>query len=115
ADIKAFDWSKDSTAIVFSAERAKSDAQKANEKAGDDAIFVDEGANGQERAEFSELWQITIADKAERQITHDDKLLIDNFRVSPDGKKIALTYRRENARNGQFNAEVAVVDAASGE
>jgi dipeptidyl aminopeptidase/acylaminoacyl peptidase len=114
-NIKSFDWTKDSTAIVFAAERAKSDAQKATEKSGDDAIFVDEGANGQERQDFSELWQITIADKAERQITHDDTLLIDNFRVSPDGKKIALAYRRENSRNGQFHAEVAVIDAASGE
>src|SRR5262245_7160965 len=78
--IKSFEWTKDSTAIVFSAERAKSDAQKANEKAGDDAIFVDEAANGQERAEFTELWQITIAGKTERQITRDDKLLINSFR-----------------------------------
>ena len=113
-NIKAFDWTKDSAAIVFSAERAKSDAEKAAAKAGDDAIFVDEGANGQERAEFSELWQIAIADKAERQITHDGKLLIENFRVSPDAKKIALTYRPENSRNGQFHAEVAVVDVATG-
>jgi len=114
-NIRSFDWTKDSTAIVFSAERAKSDAQKAHEKAGDDAIFVDEAANGQERAEFSELWKITIADTTEQQITHDDLLLIETFRVSPDGKRIALTYRRENSRNGQFHAEVAVVDAASGE
>jgi dipeptidyl aminopeptidase/acylaminoacyl peptidase len=114
-NIKTFDWSKDSATIVFSAERAKSDAQKATEKAGDDAIFVDEGANGQERDQFSELWQITVADKTERQITHDDTLLIDTFRVSPDGKKIALTYRRENSRNGQYHAEVAVIDAATGD
>src|SRR5262245_43815047 len=113
--IKSFEWTKDSTAMVFSAERAKSDAQKTGEKDGDDAIFVDEGANGQERAEFTELWQIAVADKTERQITRDDKLLIDAFRVSPDGKKIAMTYRRENSRNGQYHTEIAVVDAGSGE
>jgi dipeptidyl aminopeptidase/acylaminoacyl peptidase len=113
--IKSFEWTKDSKAIVFSAERAKSDAQTASEKAGDDAIFVDEGANGQQRAEFTELWQITVADKTERPITRDDDLLIDNFRVSPDGTKIALTFRRENSRNGQYHTEIALVDAASGE
>src|SRR3954451_7949672 len=32
ADIKSFEWSKDGTSIVFLAERAKSDAQKAAEK-----------------------------------------------------------------------------------
>jgi dipeptidyl aminopeptidase/acylaminoacyl peptidase len=114
-NIRLFEWTKDSASIVFAAERAKSDAQKANEKAGDDTIFVDEGANGQDRGEFSELWRIAIADKTERQVTHDDRLLIENFRVSPDGRKIALTYRRENTRNGQYKAEVGVVDAASGE
>jgi len=114
-NIKSFDWTKDSASIVFAAERAKSDAQKATEKAGDDAVFVDEGANGQDRGEFSELWRIAIADKTERQITHDDRLLIESFRVSPDGSRIALTYRRENTRNGQYKAEVGVVDAAGGE
>jgi dipeptidyl aminopeptidase/acylaminoacyl peptidase len=114
-NIRSFEWTKDSASIVFLAERAKSDAQKAVEKAGDDAIFVDEGANGQERSEYAELWRISLADKAESQITHDDHLLVEGFRVSPDAKKIALTYRRENSRNGQFHAEIAVVDAASGE
>jgi dipeptidyl aminopeptidase/acylaminoacyl peptidase len=112
--IRSFEWTKDSTAIVFSAEAAKSDAQKALEKAGDDPIFVDEGANGQERAAFSGLWRITVGDKTERPITKDDKLLIDNFRVSPDSSKIAVIYRRENTRNGQYRAEIAIVDAASG-
>ena len=89
-NIRSFEWTKDNASIVFLAERAKSDAQKAAEKAGDDAILVDEGSNGQERAEFSELWRVAIADKAEKAITHDDKLLIESFRVAPDGKKIAV-------------------------
>ena len=42
-------------------------------------------------------------------------LLVESFRVSPDGPKIALIYRRENSRNGQFHAEVASLDAATGE
>jgi dipeptidyl aminopeptidase/acylaminoacyl peptidase len=112
--IRSFEWTKDSASLVFSAEAAKSDAQKALEKAGDDPIFVDEGANGQERGEFSSLWRITVADKTERPITHDARLLIDGFRVSPDSTRIALIYRRENTRNGQYRAEIAVVDAASG-
>ena len=112
--IKAFEWTKDSTSIVFLAERVKSEAQKAAEKAGDDAIFVDEGPNGQERAEFSELWRVALADKREQVVTHDDALIIESFRVSPDAKKIAMIFRRENARNGQNRAEIAVVDTATG-
>ena len=113
--IRQFEWTKDGTAIVFTADRAKSDARKADEKAGDDAIYVDEGANGQERAEFSELWRIDVADKVERQITRDDRLLVEGFRVSPDARRIAVVYRRENERNGQYHAEVGIVEASNGE
>jgi dipeptidyl aminopeptidase/acylaminoacyl peptidase len=113
-NIRSFDWAKDASSIVFLAERARSEAQKASEKAGDDAIFVDEAPNGQERGHFSELWRIAVADRIEHAVTHDDNLLIESFRVSPDAKKIALVYRLENSRNGQFHAEVAVVDASTG-
>jgi dipeptidyl aminopeptidase/acylaminoacyl peptidase len=112
--IRSFEWTKDSASIVFVAERAKADDQKAAEKAGDDAIVVDEGANGQERAEFSELWRVAIADKKEQAITHDDKLVIESFRVAPDGKKIAVIFRRDSTRNGQNRAEIAVADASTG-
>jgi len=113
-DIRSFEWTKDNASIVFVAERAKTDAQKAAEKAGDDAIFVDEGANGQERAQFTELWRVAIADKSEQAITHDDQLLIQSFRVAPDGKKIAVIFRRDSTRNGQNRAEIAVADASTG-
>lgn len=81
--IRALEWTKDSTSIVFTAEPGKTDAQKALEKAGDDAIFVDEGANGQERAEFTSLWRVSVASKTEQRVTHDDRLLIDDFQASP--------------------------------
>ena len=112
--IKAFEWLPDSSAIVFSAEPAKSEADKAAEKAGDDVIFVDEAANGQERGDFTGLWRVSVTDKVEKALTHDAALLIEAFQVSPDATKIALIYRRENARNGQFHAEVAVIEASTG-
>jgi len=112
--IKAFEWLPDSSAIVFSAEPAKSEADKAAEKAGDDVIVVDEAANGQERGDFTGLWRVSVTDKVEKALTHDAALLIEAFQVSPDATKIALIYRRENARNGQFHAEVAVIEASTG-
>jgi dipeptidyl aminopeptidase/acylaminoacyl peptidase len=111
--IKSFEWAPDGSQIFFVAEDAVEDKIAAAEKSGDDTIFVDEGANGQERAHFVNLWVVSLANKAERQITHD-KLLIESFRPSPDAQKIALTYRRENSRNGQFHIEVAIADAKSG-
>ncbi|HEY7290937.1 MAG TPA: S9 family peptidase [Vicinamibacterales bacterium] len=112
--IRAFEWTRDSASIVFSAEHARSDHQKSLEKSGDDAIFVDEGANGQERGDFSGLWRIGLDDKTEHTITTDETLLIENFKVSPDATRIAVVFRRENSRNGQYHAEVGVVDAATG-
>ena len=112
--ITAFEWTRDSASIVFLAERVKPESQKSAEKAGDDAIFVDEGSNGQERAEYSELWRVGVANRREQAVTHDNALLIESFRVAPDGRKIAMIFRRENTRNGQNRAEVAVVDMATG-
>ena len=111
--IRTFEWSADSSAIVFVASDAKTDEQKAAEKAGDDAVYVDEGSNGQSSGAYSNIWVVGVADKNERQITRD-KLIVGDFEPSPDGRRVAFTYRTEAARNGQHRAELAVVDADSG-
>lgn len=113
--IKSFEWTRDSASIVYVAEHAQTDAEKSSRKAGDDAIYVDEAANGQERGEFSELWRVTVADKTERRLTQDDRLLIESFKPSPDGSKVALVYRLQNIRNHQNEAEIAVLNASTGE
>jgi dipeptidyl aminopeptidase/acylaminoacyl peptidase len=112
--IRAFEWAPDSSAIVFAADPAKTDARTASEKSGDDAIVVDDEANGQDHGAFTELWRVQVATGAEQRVGRDDRMLIGNFRVSPDGKAIAVIYRRENARNGQYHAEVGVIDAETG-
>lgn len=95
-------------------DNAKSDDDQAAEKAGDDAIYVDEGANAQGRGRFSKIWVIDLAEKKERAITADDRLIGD-FMPSPDGSKIALAYRTENVRNHQHMSELAIVDVATGQ
>jgi dipeptidyl aminopeptidase/acylaminoacyl peptidase len=112
--VRAFEWAPDGSQIFFTAADAKSDEERALEKEGNDAIYVDEGANGQDRGSYSNLWAITVADGKERKITKD-RMLIGGFKPSPDGRRIALTYRPDNTRNGQYRSEIAVVDAASGE
>jgi len=42
--IRSFEWTKDGASIVFVAEHAETDAEKTAKKAGDDPIYVDEGA-----------------------------------------------------------------------
>lgn len=111
--VRAFEWTKDSRSIVFLADRPTTDAEKAARKAGDDAIDVDEGPNGQERGDFAELWRVSIADRQEQPILCEP-LVIDGFRMSPDGGRAAIIYRRENSRNGQFHDEIGVVDTATG-
>jgi dipeptidyl aminopeptidase/acylaminoacyl peptidase len=112
-NIKDFEWAADSSRIVFLAEQAESEEEKAGRKAGDDAIFVDEGANGQERGRYSEIWEIAITDRQAKQITKD-RLLIQDFKPSPDGRRVAVIHRPDNRRNSQYLAEVAIIDVASG-
>ena len=114
--IRTFKWSKDSTQVFFVSEDAKSDEQKAAEKAGDDVVYVDEGPNGQSRGHHTSLWVIGVAeaDRRERKITKGP-LLLGGWDPSPDGRQLAVIHRPDNARNGQFRAELGVVDATSGE
>lgn len=117
--IKAFEWAGDGSRIFFLAEEAESGEEKAARKAGQDAIFVDEGANGQERGRYSEIWEIAAAAPEDprpkaRRVTAG-RLLIQDFKPSPGGRRIALIHRPDNRRNSQNLAEVAVLDTATGE
>ncbi len=112
--IKSFEWAADGSRIFFLAEQAKSEEEKAAEKAGNDAIFVDEGPNGQERGRYSELWEVSVASRQARQVSKG-QLLIDSFKPSPDGRRIAVVHRPDARRNTQYLAEVAVMDTGSGE
>jgi len=112
--VRSFEWLHDGSAIVFTASQPKTDEQKAAEKAGDDAIAVDEGPNGQSAGSYSHLWIVKLADQSASEITKADEH-IGTFAPSPDGRRIAFAYRTENARNDQFRSEVAVVDVATGQ
>jgi dipeptidyl aminopeptidase/acylaminoacyl peptidase len=112
--IKAFEWAADGSRIFFLAEQAKSDEEKAAEKAGTDAIYVDEGPNGQERGRYTEIWEIALADRTSRQVSRGQRL-IEGFKPSPDGRRIAVVHRPDARRNTQNLAEVAVIDTGSGE
>ena len=110
--VRSFKWADDSARIFFLTEEPQTDAQKEARKNGDDAIFVDEGANGQSRGNFSNAWVITIADKQTRQLTTGDQTVTD-FAPSHDGKSLAYIARPNNRRNFQNLSEVYVLDLLS--
>ena len=115
--VRSFEWSSDDSQIFYLANEAESDEEKASVKAGNDAIFVDEGPNGQGRSRYNELWSVALNEdehgKETRQLT-TDRLLIGGFRPSPDGSALVVTYRRENTRNGRYLSEIAVLDVETG-
>ena len=96
--IISFKWSPDSTKIFFLAPDARSKEEEEKYKAGYDALFVDEGPNGQVEGHWQNLWVVDLKNKIERKIT-DEKIIIRDFDISPDGKKIIFTARYENRRN----------------
>ena len=109
--VRAFRWSEDSTRLFFTAEEEDPLKDTRKNSLGD-GIFVDEGANGQSRSSFSNLWVITVADKQTRQLTTGNNF-IASFEPSPDGTKVAYTNRPDNRRNAQNLAEVYVADVAA--
>ncbi|MGE4066884.1 MAG: prolyl oligopeptidase family serine peptidase [Vicinamibacterales bacterium] len=113
AAVRAFAWTPDSRQIALVAEEPRTEAEKKAAKALGDAIDVDDGANGQGRGRFSNVWIATLADKSARRVTSGDHV-VTAIAPSPDGSRIAYIARPNNRRNHQNLAEVYVVDAASG-
>jgi len=109
-----FEWAGDGSAIVFVADEPRSDEERKARKAGDDAIFVDEGANGQDADSWSNLWRVDVASGEEKRLTEGDRL-VGSFAVTPDGAQVAFTARTENRRNQGNLSEIYLVDVASGD
>jgi dipeptidyl aminopeptidase/acylaminoacyl peptidase len=111
--VRSFRWAADSSRIFFTADEPDTDEEKARKKNVGDAIVVDEGPNGQSRGRYSNLWVVTLADRAARQITTGQRL-ISSFAPAPDGARLAFIARHDNERNNQHLAEVYLADVASG-
>jgi dipeptidyl aminopeptidase/acylaminoacyl peptidase len=110
--VRSFKWSDDSSRIFFLTDEVVSDTEKEARKNGDDAIYVDEGPNGQGRNNFANAWVITIADKQAQRLTTGDHIVTD-FAPSRDGKSLAYIARPTNKRNFQNETEVYVLEIAA--
>ena len=114
--VGAFAWSDAGDAIFFVAEDSLTDAEEERREEGYDAVFVNEGPNGQERDRWEDLWRVPAHPDsgAARPVTSREHTIGD-FAVSPDGRRVAFTYRTENHRNAPWRSEIAIVEVETGE
>jgi dipeptidyl aminopeptidase/acylaminoacyl peptidase len=112
--VGSYRWSEDGTQIFFVAPEPKSEEEEKARKDGDDAIFVDEGPNGQQTGEWNNFWVIDVSDGEEKRLTEVDHR-VGSFSVSPGGDQIVFTSRSENRRNQQNHSEIRLLDVESGE
>ncbi len=112
--VGSYVWSPDSSRIFFVADDARAEDEIKEMGKGDDPIFVDEGPNGQNQGQWSNLWAFDLESKEEEQLT-EEKFLISSFDPSPDGKLAAMAARYSNRRNDADKTELFVLDLTSGE
>jgi len=111
------EWSSDGSRLLFVANDSLSTADAKERKNGDDAIFVDEGPNGQTASEWNGVWSVAAAPASEPldATRHTAAgVRVADFALSPDGAQLAYVFRGEGRRNDQFRGEVALVDVATG-
>ena len=106
-----FEWGPDSERLVFVAADAVPDSVEEAREAGHDALFVNEGPNGQTRGRWSNLWWVPVDfdDADARPITRGERMVGD-FAVGPQGGRVAFTFRTENHRNDTYRSEIALVE-----
>jgi len=110
-DVFKYIWSDDESNIYFLADDARSAEEQREYEMGATWFSVDDGPNGRIAARWRNLWQIQLADSAETQIT-SEKLILDEFDVSPDGDRMVFVARPDNRRNYPHTAEMYMLDIA---
>ena len=105
SSVGSYKWAQDSQRIFFVAAEPRSEDEEKRHKAGYDAVFVDEGPNGQQASTWNNLWVVDVTSKEESKIT-DEEFRIGSFDISPDGSRIIYTARTENRRNQQYLSEI---------
>jgi len=98
-------WSPDSKSIYFRAPDAKTDQQKAREKAKDDVFLFDENYLQQH------VWRLDIANGSEHRITQGDYSVV-SFELSDDGSKIALHRAPTPLLEDSDQSELWVMDSS---
>ncbi|MGH7483018.1 MAG: S9 family peptidase [Longimicrobiales bacterium] len=114
--VSSFEWLPGSRRIVFEAPDSLTEEEREAREDGADAIFVNEGPNGQGRGRYSNLWWTTLdMDSAAAEPLTQGERLIGDYAVSPDGERVAFAFRTENQRNDAWRSELAVLELESRE
>ncbi len=111
--IGSYAWSEDGSKIIFVATEPRTDEEEEARETGYDAIFVDEGPNGQQSGNWNNLWLIEVESGVERRLTDTDHR-IGSFSVAPNGDRILFTSRIENRRNQQNLSEIQLLEVEAG-
>ncbi len=112
--IGSYAWSEDGSTIFFVAADERSEEDEKAHEDGQDAIFVDEGPNGQTAGRWTNLWSLDVESKEETQLT-DEHHRIGSFSVSPDARRVLFSSRTENRRNQGNLSEIHLLEIGSGE
>jgi dipeptidyl aminopeptidase/acylaminoacyl peptidase len=114
--VRSYEWARDGSRIVFLANDSLPKAERDERSKGGDALFVNEGPSGQTRGEWSNLWWVPVdfEDHEARALTEGERI-VGGFALSPEGGRVAYTFRTENRRNDGNLSEIALVDIASRE
>ena len=116
--VGGYRWSEDGASIFFVANDSLAADMEKERKNGDDAVFIDEGPNGQTRGSWNGVWRVTVElGDAPRDATRltPERRRVGDFAPSPDGNFLVYTNRGENRRNAGHLGEVALLTIASGE
>lgn len=109
--VGSYRWTDDEKSIVFASNNPRPDSLEKEHKNGLDAIFVDEGPNGQTEGQWRHLWKVDLGKEKAVRLTKGE-LLVSNFDISHQGDRIAFTARTENRRNQSNLSEIYVLSLA---
>ena len=107
--VDSYKWSTDASQIFFTAEEPMSEEEQKEYDLGDDAVFIFEGPNGREEARWRNLWVFNLSSKKEKRLTNEE-LIINEFDVSPDGKRVVFAATKQDTDNFFFLSELYLVD-----
>lgn len=111
-NINSYKWSADAIQIFFTSEEPMSEKEQKEYDLGDDAVFIFEGPNGREKARWRNLWVFNISSKKEKRLTNEE-LIINEFDVSPDGKRVVFAATKQETDNFFFLSELYLVKVNS--
>jgi dipeptidyl aminopeptidase/acylaminoacyl peptidase len=97
-------WSPDSSAIYFTAAEPRTAEERERTRLGDDVYEVDEGYKQRH------LWKVVVSTGAEQKITSGEATVL-SFRLSRDGRRIAVERAPTPLAVDTYRGEVWVMDA----